>query len=107
MRGVARKGAVIFRTFSIQKAPTKSSVLIRCTKGCHVTEHLRISKNGSVADRKLIGKKLKKGSVISVYVTKPGWIGYYALLQVTGKRGLVTTQKACLAPTILLLRGNF
>ena len=99
VRGVVRKGAVIFRTFSIQKAPAKSSVLIRCTKGCHVTEHLRTSKNGSAVDRTLIGKKLKKGSVISVYVTKPGWIGYYALLQVTGKRGLVTTQKACLAPT--------
>jgi hypothetical protein len=91
--------SIAIRTFRVTGAPVGSVVYISCRVRCDWSETKRVSAPGAMQFAQPAGRRLSRGAKIFVYVTKPGWIGYYESITVNPKRAsqqLTTRFVACL-----------
>lgn len=85
MRGAADKNGVRINLLSV-RAPAGASVSIYCTgPGCP-RKRLVITAGRAVVRARQFEKRLRNGTVLKIYVTKPGFIGKYTRFRLLRNR---------------------
>jgi hypothetical protein len=91
-----------FTSFSVKGIPSGSTLTVSCKpkkKGskCPAKKFTKKNAKGTVKLKTFIGKKFKKGTVITIQVTKPGTIGAVKLVTIRKRNGPSTATR-CLPP---------
>ena len=91
-----------FTSLSVKGIPRGSTLTVSCKpkskrSKCPAKKFTKKNARGTVKLKTFIGKKLKKGTVITIQVTKPGMIGAVKLLTIRKRNGPSTATR-CLPP---------
>jgi hypothetical protein len=83
--GIYPNGSGIY-VFSmrINDLPVRTRVTIRCTHLCSVNESRTVGSSGSITSRKFKNRKLRRGAIVAVRATKPGFDGMLLRLGILG-----------------------
>jgi hypothetical protein len=101
-RFAASDKATKFTSFSVKSIPSGSTLTVSCKpkkKGskCPAKKFTKKNAKGTVKLKTFIGKKFKKGTVITIQVTKPGFTGAVKLVTIRKRNGPSTSTR-CLPP---------
>jgi hypothetical protein len=79
----------------IEDLPPAAQVEIRCRNACRVRQRQQ-TRAPVIVLTDLNGQRLTRGAVVEILVTRPGWIGYYARIDVRGAPPRPYTTESCI-----------
>jgi hypothetical protein len=94
----ALASSVRIERVSLLGLPAGAAVEVRCIRACTVAERAVAPRGGVFRSKRLLGW-LRTGAVVELRALKPGWIGAYIRVTVTGLPGGLAFDRACLPRT--------
>lgn len=82
------EGSVKIVRLRLAQVDRRASVTVRCLRGCHVDRLTSLD-----------GRWLPRGSLIEVRAQRPGWVGHYARIAVTGLPSGIRIGHGCVDPS--------